>query len=406
MPGPERRGRLCVISFVLGGAAPFAHARRPARRPISAIDWVICLFAGGQLPKQNRFAAAAGLALVLLCCSCASRPLQGVLVPNAQSADGATRVPILVATTRERSVRDPGELFSTDRAPNASYASIVVSIPPDSTRKVGEVQWPLSLPGDPQRDFVTVSADYLGDQSFSSALTVEVKQTRRSKVLVFVHGFNNRFDEAVYRLAQIVHDSNAPAIPVLFSWPSRGDVRLVAYTSDRESASSSSGALEKLLDTISQNPNVKEITVLAHSMGCGLTLEALRARAIRSGSVGDKIKNVLLVAPDVSVDVFPTEIQQMGNQRPRVALFVSQDDPALKLSRMISGGIQRVGDINPDEEPYRSEFQRLGIMVFDLSHLQGDAHSRAFEDITSVMGMIEQRLAAGQQLASSSDAGR
>ena len=91
-------------------------------------------------------------------------------------------------------------------------------------------------------------------------LSAEAKQTRRSKVLVFVHGFNNRFDEAVYRLAQIAHDSNAPAIPVLFSWPSRGDVRLVAYTSDRESASSSSGALEKLLDTISQNPNVKEIT--------------------------------------------------------------------------------------------------------------------------------------------------
>ena len=343
---------------------------------------------------------------MLLCCSCASRPLQGVLVPNAQSADGATRVPILVATTRERSVRDPGELFSSDRAPEVSYASIVVSIPPDSTRKLGEVQWPASLPGDPQRDFVTVSAEYLGDKSVSSALTTEAKQTRRSKVLVFVHGFNTRFDEAVYRLAQIVHDSNAPAIPVLFSWPSRGEVRLVAYTSDRESANSSRDALERLLDTISQNPNVKEITVLAHSMGCALTLDALRARAIRSGSAGDKIKNVLLVAPDLSVDVFPTAIQQMGNKRPRVALFVSQDDPALKLSRMISGGIQQVGDINPDEEPYRSEFQRLGVMVFDLSHLQGNAHSRAFEDITSVMGMIEQRFAAGQQLASSSDAGR
>jgi hypothetical protein len=42
-------------------------------------------------------------------------------------------------------------------------------------------------------------------------------------------------------------------------------------------------------------------------------------------------------------------------------------------------------------------------MVFDLTDLQGDAHSRAFEDVTSVMGMIERRLAAGQQLASSSD---
>src|SRR5215469_9046686 len=114
-----------------------------------------------------------------------------------------------------------GELFSSDRAPNVSYASIAISIPPDSTRKVGEVQWPLSLPGDPQRDFVTVSAEYLGNQSFSSALSAEAKQMRRSKVLVFVHGFNNRFDEAVYRLAQIAHDSKAPAIPVLFSWPSR-----------------------------------------------------------------------------------------------------------------------------------------------------------------------------------------
>src|SRR4029077_1073322 len=125
---------------------------------------------------------------------------------------------------------------------------------------------------------------------------------------------------------------------VLFSWPSRGEVRLVAYAADRESASSSRDALSQLQDTISQNPNVTEITVLAHSMGCQLTLEALRARAIRSGSVGGKIKNVLLVAPDVSIDEFPTDIQQMGNKRPRVALFVSQNDPALDISRTISGG--------------------------------------------------------------------
>src|SRR6201987_6392953 len=116
--------------------------------------------AGGQLLNRNWFTAAAGLALILLCCSCAGRPLQGVLVPNAQSADGATRVPILVATTRERSVRDPGELFGSEGAAKVSYASINISIPPDSTRKVGEVQWPLYLPGDPQRDFWTGSAEY------------------------------------------------------------------------------------------------------------------------------------------------------------------------------------------------------------------------------------------------------
>jgi esterase/lipase superfamily enzyme len=258
-----------------------------------------------------------------------------------------------------------------------------------------------SRTGDPGRDFVTVSAEDLDKQSFNKALTAAAKQTRRSKVLVFGHGFNNRFDEAVYRLAQIVHDSKVPALPVLFSWPSRGEVRLIAYASDRESANYSQGALDQLLDSLSLNPNVTEITVLAHSMGCALTLEALRSKATRSGRIGNKIKNVLLVAPDVSVDDFRTEIAQLGNRRPRIALFVSQDDGALKLSRTIAGGIQRLGDVNPQQEPYKTEFAREGIMVFDLSHLDGEAHSRAFEDITSVMGMIKQRLAAGQQLSGS-----
>jgi len=351
------------------------------------------------LIRRNVFSALMSIALVLLCCSCASRLLQGALTPNAQSADGTTKVPILVATTRNRATSDPGEMFDSNRGQEAAYASIVVSIPPDSARKIGEIQWPSAPPGDPARNFVTVSADYLDNQSFSGAITKAAKQTRRTKVLVFVHGFNNRFDEAVYRLAQIVHDSNVPAIPVLFSWPSRGEVRLVAYAYDRESANYSHTALEQLLDTLSANPNVNEITVLAHSMGCVVALEALRA--IHSRKFGDKVKNVLLVAPDVAVNDFQTEIQQLGHRRPRIALFISQDDGALKLSRTIAGGIQRLGDIDPQQEPYKTDFAREGIMVFDLSHLDGEAHSRAFEDITSVMGMIKQRLAAGQQLSSS-----
>jgi len=143
---------------------------------------------------------------------------------------------------------------------------------------------------------------------------------------------------------------------------------------------------------------VKEIIVLAHSIGNWVTLEALRARSIRSGKIGDKIKSVLLVAPDVDVDVFRTVIRRMGTPRPRLALFVSQDDQALKLSQSIWGCVTRLGEANPDQEPYRSEFEREGILVFDLTNLRGAAHSRAFEDITSVMDMIKQRFADGQQM--------
>ena len=41
-------------------------------------------------------------------------------------------------------------------------------------------------------------------------------------------------------------------------------------------------------------------------------------------------------------------------------------------------------------------------LVFDLTHLAtagDDAHGRAFDDVTSVMGMIRRRLSEGQALS-------
>jgi esterase/lipase superfamily enzyme len=341
---------------------------------------------------------------VLTLGACAGRPAQGVLIPTAGIA-GTSIVPIYVATTRQRSTTDPGEMFSGDRAAEVSYAAIAVSIPPDNVRKVGEVQWPTTLPGDPRTNFMTVSADYIDKPTFAASIAAAAKQTGRNKVLVFVHGFNNRFDDAVYRFAQIVHDSKAPVIPVLFTWPSRGEMRLRAYTYDRESANYSRDALESLLSTLAGYPSITEISMLAHSMGNWVALEALRGRSMRGGPTvvakGDKLKNVMLVAPDVDVDVFRTQIQRMGTTRPRIALFVSQDDDALSLSKTIWGDVPRLGDINPQLEPYRTELERDKIMVFDLTTLAkagDDAHDRAFEDVTSVMGMIRQRLSEGQAM--------
>lgn len=348
-------------------------------------------------PKNLR--AVAGFILALACCSCAGRPLQGVLIPTAESAEGTSRVPILVATTRRQATDNTGEMFNRERSPTMSYARIDVSIPPGDMREIGMIQWPVSPPGDPHRDFVTLSAEHFDNPGFSAALTAVTKSTRRSKALIFVHGFNNRFDDAVYRLAQIVQDSGAPVVPVLFSWPSLGVVALSAYARDRESAIQSRDSLEQLIDTVALNPSVEEVTVLCHSMGCLLALAALQSMAMRAGSIGAKVKNVLLVAPDIDANSFREQMQQMGRSRPRFALFLSQDDRALRISSSLSGGATRLGGVDPDEEPYKSDFKRERILVFDLTHLEGRAHSRAFNKVTTVVGMLERRLAAGQPLA-------
>jgi esterase/lipase superfamily enzyme len=333
----------------------------------------------------------AAFAAAVVCAGCVTRPAQGVLTPTSQQVEGTARVPILVATTRKKATEDPGSMFGGERADALSYAAITVSIPPDRT--VGHVQGPAALPGDPKRDFVTVAADYVDERAFAASIVETARRTRHPRVLIFVHGFNNRFDDSVYRFAQIVHDSKAEAVPVLFTWPSRGNIELKSYTYDRESANYSRDALEGLIDRIAASPHIKEIHLLAHSMGSHVTLEALRGRSMRRAPGNDKVKQAMLVAPDVDIDVFRATLKRMGPNRPKMLLFASQDDGALSISKEIWGGVDRVGEVGATE-PYRTEFERQRIAVYDLTPLKNksaNAHSRAFDDIGDVMELVRQR---------------
>ena len=148
------------------------------------------------------------LAVVLPLGACAS--LHGVLVPVSGSVPGASQVDMLVATTRKRV--DPTELFSGDRGPTAAFANITVSIPPAGSRQVGEVQWPRQVPGNPATDFVTLKADVIDRDRALAWFHRTLRTVPRRQVLVFIHGFNNRFDDAVFRFAQIVHDSEARVV--------------------------------------------------------------------------------------------------------------------------------------------------------------------------------------------------
>ena len=236
-----------------------------------------------------------------------------------------------------------------------------MSIPPDATRKIGDVQWPSSVPGDPAHDFVTLRADRLDlDAGEGGVRPAACAQARRRHVLLFVHGYNTRFEEAVYRFAQITHDSGARVVPVLFTWPSRG--KLFDYVYDRESATYSRDGLEAVLQALVKDPNVESISILAHSMGNFVAVEALRQMAIRDRKLSPKIKDIMLAAPDLDFDVFRREIAEIeaSDKNPPVTLFVSQDDYALAASRRLAGDEPRLGAIDPNAEPYRSSSRRRG----------------------------------------------
>lgn len=342
-----------------------------------------------------------GLVVIGLLAGCAGRP-KGVLLPVDISTPvpGSSTVDMAVATTRQRSA-ERGEMFTGERARAIDFANIVVSIPPDSARKKGDVQWPRKLPGNPATDFVTVKAEDMDLAQARTWFNAKIKQSPKRQALVFIHGFNNRFEDAVYRFAQIVHDSDAKVVPILFTWPSRGSV--LAYGYDRESTNYSRDALELLLSALADDPNVDEVSILAHSMGNMVALEALRQMAIRDKRVPAKIKNVMLASPDVDVDVFRRMMVDIGTTGPQMTLFVSRDDRALQVSRRVWGNVERLGQIDVTQEPYASEMSAEGITVIDLTKLRTDdkLNHAKFAASPEVVQLIGTRLASGQTMTDS-----
>ncbi|MEK1861301.1 MAG: alpha/beta hydrolase [Rhizobium leguminosarum] len=348
--------------------------------------------------RAPRAALAGLLGATMVLAGCGGRPV-GVMQAAGTVAPGTSKVDLLVATTRAAD-DNPAVLFSGERGTGLAVNAVDVSIPPEANRKVGQVQWPSRLPADPLRDFVTISVDPLdGERAGETWLKTHMPKSRR--VLVFVHGFNNRYEDAVYRFAQIVHDSHADVAPVVFTWPSRGSI--FDYNYDKESTNYSRDALEELLTRTAANPAVSDVTIMAHSMGTWLTVEALRQMAIRNGHVAAKINNVILASPDLDVDVFGRQFASLGKERPHFTIFVSQDDRALALSRRISGNVDRLGQIDPSVEPYRSKLEAAGITVLDLTKLKGGdrLNHGKFAESPEVVKLIGDRLIAGQAITDS-----
>src|SRR6185436_12211817 len=108
------------------------------------------------------------------------------------------------------------------------------------------------------------------------------------------------------RTAQLAYDLNMRAIPVMFSWPSLGSAKPLAYSSDETVASQVVPDLALFLGDIAACSGARKIHVLAHSMGSAILAAALAHIDSPAGQV--RFNNVVLAAPDIDADVFLHQI--------------------------------------------------------------------------------------------------
>jgi esterase/lipase superfamily enzyme len=334
------------------------------------------------------------VALVIAGCSSAPERILGVnaLAVPVASVQGATEHTILVATTRKRA-SDP-TVFLTGERSGLGFASTAVSVPP--SHQPGQIERPSRGAPDPREHFMVTNALYLdGAGSFQSAVNRELAKRPESqqRVLIFVHGFNTDFTEALLRITQFVHDTGFTGVPVLFSWASRGEVS--AYLYDLNSTYVARDGLEQLGGILGQT-DTRIFDVVSHSMGNYLVLETMRQLHLQGQwRDSNRIGSIILASPDVDLDVFQSQWQRINANRDKFFILISEDDRALRLSRRLAGGVSRVGNADPDV------LAAMGFNVIDLTKVDdrsSDHHSK-FANAPEIVQLIGVRLAQGDSLA-------
>lgn len=276
-------------------------------------------------------------------------------------AAGPRPVAMFVVSTRK------GETGALSEASNdgVGRASLqFIGVPPG--HRTGQIERPSIGAPDPERHFALMKRRPLDEAALSAALASHLSGRVGSNrdVLLYVHGFNTSYDEARFRLAQIVVDGRFGGAPALFTWPSTNS--LLDYGAAKENATISRDALARLIRDLTQVPDVGRVHILAHSMGSWLTMEALRQNAIAYGpSAGDKLGDVMLAAPDIDLSVFRQQLARLDPSH--IFVLVAANDRALSLSRTLAGDRQRLGALDPSSPADRASLEGLGVRVFDLT---------------------------------------
>lgn len=320
---------------------------------------------------------------------CSVRPTSAVLDPVPRAPSYTDKVRLLVATTRERGTPTDPNAFSAQRSEHLNFAEVTVSIP--THHVAGEIEWPDTGPPDPSYDFVTTERRFLSGEDFRDAIRRSVHRSgaESDDVLVFVHGYNTLYEEAVYWMAQIVHDSGFQGTAILFAWPSRGKAPL--YLADRDASTYSRDYFENFLLGVSAIPEVKNVNILAHSMGTWLAVETLRQARLKGNvDFNGKLGDVILASPDIDINVFRTQLDTIGRLNRPIIVLASGDDKALAFSTALSGGVERAGMITADDARAMSIAKRYNLIVVDLTSVDdgyGNHHSK-YSKSAAVMDAI------------------
>jgi esterase/lipase superfamily enzyme len=229
-------------------------------------------------------------------------------------------------------------------------------------------------------------------EDFRRLLVEQLELTPRKEVFIYVHGFHNGFDDAVFAMAELWHFLGRIGVPVVYTWPA-GHPGVFGYTYDRESSEFTVYHLRQVLELISSFSEVEKIHLIAHSRGTDVALNAIRELTLQARAADldprerFKVHNLILAAPDLDLQVSAERIvgDQLSLSVDRFTIYTSPKDKAIGVAaRLFASPRGRLGTFGvegiPDALAAVLEYSgaNVAIVRFEGGDYQGDRFGHSY----------------------------
>ena len=217
-----------------------------------------------------------------------------------------------------------------------------------------------------------VDAHEAANRALQAEVTRRLALSPRKEMVLYIHGVSNSFSEAALTMGEMCHFLGREFVCAIFTWPAGGKHGILfGYEEDYESSTFAVEHLRKAIRTIADTPGLERIHILAHSRGTDVLATALSELSFESYMQQMtlprrlKLGNVVLMAPDLDVEVAPEKILAIlsdpdvphgATPDPRavfralrpfhLTIYVSPDDKALATSGWLFGSLARLGRVD------------------------------------------------------------
>ncbi len=212
------------------------------------------------------------------------------------------------------------------------------------------------------------------DQSFlfqyhksitKDSLLSSLERNNSQEIIVFVHGFNVKFEEAILRAAQIKYDLKFSGDIVLYTWPAGAEDGLFnkllindTYNLNFQNAKTSRSFFKTFFLNILESK--KKVHLIVHSMGHQVVIPVINEIFREKNS--KIIEELVLNAPDYDSRDFLQVVGNLKSSSRRITVYCSPGDNALVASSRVNSN-KRVGscekingidmiNVNPVDAPF------------------------------------------------------